>query len=47
MMRAWARRAVALHGELRSLAELRDPRWWLFAGGVALPWERRSAYVTS
>ena len=32
-MRAWARRTAALHGELRSLAELRDPRWWLVAGG--------------
>ena len=46
-MRAWARRAVALHGELRSLAELRDPRWWLVAGGAALPWEPRAAYVVS
>ena len=47
MMRAWARRAAALHGELRSLAELRDPRWWLVAGGAALPWEPRAAYVVS
>ena len=46
-MRAWARRAAALHGELRSLAELRDPRWWLVAGGAALPWEPRAAYVVS
>ncbi len=46
-MRAWARRAAALHGELRSLAELRDPRWWLLAGGAALPWEPRAAYVVS
>ncbi|HSN29925.1 MAG TPA: hypothetical protein VLT45_26740, partial [Kofleriaceae bacterium] len=47
VMRAWARRAAALHGELRSLAELRDPRWWLLAGGAALPWEPRAAYVVS
>lgn len=46
-MRAWARRAAALHTELRSLAELRDPRWWLVAGGAALPWEPRAAYVVS
>jgi hypothetical protein len=47
MMRAWYRRAAALHGELAGLAELRDPRWWLIAGGAALPWETRAAYVTS
>jgi len=47
MMRAWARRAAALHEELTSLADLRDPRWWLFAGGVALPWEPRRAYLIS
>ena len=47
MMRAWARRAAALHEELTSLADLRDPRWWLLAGGAALPWEPRRAYLTS
>lgn len=47
MMRAWVRRAAALHEELTSLADLRDPRWWLFAGGVALPWEPRRLYLTS
>ncbi|HUJ60364.1 MAG TPA: hypothetical protein VLX92_17805 [Kofleriaceae bacterium] len=48
-MRSWARRAVALHGELVSLADvdLRDPRWWLVAGGAALGWERRALYVRS
>ena len=48
MMRAWARRAAGLHRELGQIAELRhDPRWWLVAGGAALPWERRSTYVIS
>jgi hypothetical protein len=47
MMRAWARRAAELHGEMSSLAELRDPRWWLIAGGAAFPWQRRVAYVAS
>jgi hypothetical protein len=47
MMRAWARRAAALHGEMSSLAELRDPRWWLIAGGAAIPWPLRAAYVAS
>lgn len=46
MMRAWARRAAALHGEMSSLAELRDPRWWLIAGGAAIPWQRRASYLT-
>lgn len=47
MMRAWYRRASALHGELTALAELRDPRWWLLAGGAALPWDTASGYVAS
>ncbi|MEJ7597926.1 MAG: hypothetical protein WKG01_08470 [Kofleriaceae bacterium] len=34
-MRAWARRAVELHGELVELADP-DPRWWLLAGGAAI-----------
>lgn len=34
-MRAWARRAAELHGELVALAEP-DPRWWLLAGGAAV-----------
>ncbi len=46
-MRAWYRRATALHGELAELAELRDPRWWLIAGGAALPWDARPGYVAS
>jgi hypothetical protein len=46
-MRAWYRRATALHGELAALAELRDPRWWLIAGGAALPWDARPGYVAS
>src|SRR6516162_5026299 len=46
-MRAWARRAAALHDELSGLAELRDPRWWLVAGGAAVAWAPRPAYVAS
>lgn len=34
MIRAWARRAATLHGELAAIAEL-DWRWWLIAGGAA------------
>jgi hypothetical protein len=34
-VRAWARRAAELHGELVGLAEP-DPRWWLLAGGAAV-----------
>ncbi|HSK03520.1 MAG TPA: hypothetical protein VK932_19845, partial [Kofleriaceae bacterium] len=34
MIRAWARRAATLHGELAGIAEL-DWRWWLVAGGAA------------
>lgn len=34
MIRAWARRAASLHGELAAIAEL-DPRWWLLAGAAA------------
>jgi hypothetical protein len=47
MMRAWVKRAALLHEEMTSLADLRDPRWWLLAGGAALPWEPRSSYVVS
>jgi len=47
MMRAWARRTAALHEELTSLADLRDPRWWLLAGGAALRWEPRRSYLVS
>ena len=44
----WARRAAELHGELREVAELGvDPRWWLLAGGVALPWDTQAAYLMS
>jgi hypothetical protein len=47
-MRAWARRAATLHGELAAIAEV-DPRWWLLAGGAAAAEASpaRAAYVTS
>jgi len=45
----WARLAAELHRELRDVADLAaiDPRWWLLAGGAALPWARAGAYVIS
>jgi len=45
----WARLAAELHRELREVADLAaiDPRWWLLAGGAALPWARAGAYVIS
>ncbi|MEO8553505.1 MAG: hypothetical protein ABI678_26205 [Kofleriaceae bacterium] len=45
----WARLAAELHRELREVADLAaiDPRWWLLAGGAALPWSRVGAYVIS
>jgi hypothetical protein len=45
----WARLAAELHRELREVADLGtvDPRWWLLAGGAALPWARAGAYVVS
>ena len=45
----WARLAAELHRELREVADLAaiDPRWWLLAGGAALPWGRAGAYVIS
>lgn len=48
MMRAWARRAATLHGELAAIAEV-DPRWWLLAGGAAAAEAQpaRAAYVIS
>lgn len=47
-MRAWARRAATLHGELAAIAEV-DPRWWLVAGGAAAAEASpaRAAYVVS
>ena len=47
-MRAWARRAATLHGELAAIAEV-DPRWWLLAGGAAVAEASspRAAYVGS
>ncbi len=47
-MRAWARRAVELHGELAAVAEA-DPRWWILAGGAAATEQRpaRATYVIS
>jgi hypothetical protein len=45
---SWRRRAATLHEELRAVAEVgrADPRWWVIAGGAALPWGR-GAYVLS
>ena len=47
-MRAWARRAAELHGELAAIAEA-DPRWWILAGGAAAaePFPPRETYVIS
>src|SRR4051812_40385585 len=48
MIRAWARRAAALHHQLGEVAELgADPRWWLVAGGAAIAWRPRDGYVVS
>ncbi|MFT3693439.1 MAG: hypothetical protein QM831_09895 [Kofleriaceae bacterium] len=46
-IRRWARLAGALHRELREVADLApiDPRWWVLAGGAALPWSRAGSYV--
>jgi hypothetical protein len=46
-MKEWVRRATALHDELASIADVRDPRWWLLAGGAALEWGQRATYVAS
>ncbi|HTR51603.1 MAG TPA: hypothetical protein VMJ10_12900 [Kofleriaceae bacterium] len=48
-MRSWARRTAALHDELVALADFHggDPRWWLVAGGAALAWAPRAAYLAS
>ncbi|HEU4615142.1 MAG TPA: hypothetical protein VFS15_23780, partial [Kofleriaceae bacterium] len=46
-MRGWARRAAELRAELAAVADVRDPRWWLVAGGAALDWQARTAYVAS
>lgn len=45
-VRAWARRTAELHRELAAIAEV-DPRWWLFAGGVAIAetWPRPEIYL--
>ncbi|HEY0255367.1 MAG TPA: hypothetical protein VGC41_27750, partial [Kofleriaceae bacterium] len=45
--RRWARLASELHRELREVADLApiDPRWWVLAGGAALPWSRVGSYV--
>jgi hypothetical protein len=45
-MRAWARRAATLHGELAALAEV-DWRWWLVAAAAAAaePFPARAGYV--
>src|SRR5574338_46055 len=47
IVRQWARRAAELRAELAAVAEIRDPRWWLVAGGAALDWQTRGAYVAS
>src|SRR5258706_15767113 len=48
MMREWVRRAAELHRGLCEVAELgADPRWWLVAGGAAIAWQPRTAYVVS
>lgn len=48
-MTRWARLTTELHNELRAIADLAaiDPRWWILAGGAALPWSRVGAYVIS
>ena len=46
-MKQWARRAAELHDQLAQIADVRDPRWWLVAGGAALDWNQRRAYVAS
>jgi hypothetical protein len=46
-VRQWARRAVALRSELEGVADVRDVRWWLLAGGAALDWTSPGAYVAS
>lgn len=42
-------RAAGVHRELAGLADLAgDPRWWLLAAGVAVPWPRRARrYLSS
>lgn len=46
MIRAWARRAASLHGELAAIAEV-DLRWWLVAAAAAAAETSppRAAYV--
>ncbi|HSK04329.1 MAG TPA: hypothetical protein VK932_23910 [Kofleriaceae bacterium] len=46
-MKQWIRRAAELRAELAEIADVRDPRWWLVAGGAALGWNERGAYVAS
>ena len=45
-MKAWAGRTAELHRELAAIAEV-DPRWWLFAGGVAVAeqWAQPDVYL--
>jgi hypothetical protein len=45
----FVRRAAALHDELAGVADIDgDPRWWLVAAGVAMPWPRRARrYLSS
>ena len=46
-MKQWARRAAELRDALAQIADVRDPRWWLVAGGAALDWHARGTYVFS
>src|SRR5690606_15856405 len=47
VVRSWVRRTRALHAELAEVADLDARTWWLVAGGAALPWPPREAYVAS
>ncbi len=46
-MKQWMRRASELHAELAQIADVRDRRWWVVAGGAALDWHARTTYVAS
>jgi hypothetical protein len=46
-MKAWARRAAELRDELAQITDVKDPRWWLVAGGAAVDWTRNTTYLAS